>query len=167
MNYLTIPEGKVKAIHINGTKVWERVHIYGVSWDGSSSSTMTRTNDAVNFSSPEVGKSSPFDSCLPWSRITVEIINSNVLVKIPKFWYKWAKNGASMTLQIADKALPDFYTSPAHADRGDGKGERDYVYLGRYKTNYAYKSESGYAATGSITIGDFRNNIKNLGEGFY
>ena len=54
-----------------------------------------------------------------------------------------------------------------HADRGDGIGERDYAYIGRYKCNYAYKSQSGYAATNTKTIGTFRTNIKALGNGFY
>ena len=47
-----------------------------------------------------------------------------VMVKIPKFWFKWTKSGSTLKLQIADKAADGFSVSPAHMDRGDGKGER-------------------------------------------
>ena len=170
--YITIPEGNVKTIYQQSVKLWERAHIYGVSWAGGTSATMTRTDDAASFSNPTIGTgttagSSPFDNCYPWSEIVVETINSNVLVKIPKFWYKWSKSGSTMKLQIADKALPNFYVSPMHADRGDGIGERDYVYIGRYKCNSSYKSQAGYAPKFSISIDTARTNIKNLGTGFY
>lgn len=170
--YISIPEGSVKTIHKGSVKLWERAHIYGVSWAGGTSPTMTRTDDAIDFESPVIGTgttigSSPFDNCFPWSDITVETISSNVLVKIPKFWYKWTKTGTTMTLQIADKKIKGFYVSPMHADRGDGVGERDYAYIGRYKCNWAYRSEAGQAVPISKTIGTFRTNIKNLGTGFY
>lgn len=170
--YITIPEGSVKTIHKDGAKIWERAHIYGVKWAGGTSPAMTRTDEAENFSTPIIGigttkGSSPFDNCYPWKDITVETINTNVLVKIPKFWYKWSKSGTTMTLQIADKKVAGFYISPMHADRGDGVGERDYAYIGRYKCNSSYKSQSGYASLCSKTIGAMRTGIKNLGTGFY
>ena len=173
ISYLTIPEGQVSSISINGAKVWKRAHVYGVHWDGGASSSMTRTDDAELFSEKPILNlglgtgSSPFDSCYPWSDITVETVNGNELVKIPKFWFNWEKSGAAMTLRIADKPLAGYYVSPMHADREDGKGERDYAFIGRYKGNYACKSEKSYAVKISTNIVDFRNTIKSLGDGFY
>lgn len=172
INYITIPEGKVKHISIGDNKIWEQAHIYGVSWAGGTSATMTRTDDAVNFATPVIGTgstkgSSPFDNCCPWKDIKTVTDNGNVLVSIPKFWYKWTSSGSTLTLRISDKKIPNFSVSPMHADRGDGKGERDVAYIGKYKCNSSYKSQSGYAPLSSKTIVDMRTGIKNLGNGYY
>lgn len=170
---LSIPEGEVKCIHnSNNVLVWQRPKVYGVSWAGGTSATMVRTDDSANFSTPVIGTgttagSSPFDNCYPWSEMEVVNDGSNVLVSIPKFWYKWTKSGSTMKLQIADKQLPNFYVSPMHADRGDGVGERDVVYIGRYKCASDYRSKSGYAPKTSITLANARSSIAALGTGYY
>lgn len=133
---------------------------------------MTRTDDSAAFTSPVIGTgttvgSSPFDNCYPWNGMVKETIAGGVYVKIPKFWYKWTKSGSIMTLQIADKPVPGFYTSPMHADRGDGNGERDFAYLARYKCNSNYKSATGAAPVASMTIGTARSKIAALGAGYY
>lgn len=90
------------------------------------------------------------------------------LVKIPKFWYKWTKDGNSMTLQIADQAVDGFFVSPAHADRGDGAGERDVVYVGRYHcATSTYKSTTGVAQACSMTRSAARSSIHNLGNNYW
>lgn len=147
--------------------------IYGVQWDGSSSTAWTRTDDAALFADPQPyyagmsgTPSSPFDSCMPWSGMEiVDDADAGKLVKIPKFWYKWTRSGSSMKLQISDSEQTGFLVSPAHADRGDGSGERDYVYAGRYhcgSTNY--KSISGVTPAGNMTRAEFRTAIHNLGS---
>ena len=148
-------------------------NIYGVSWDGSSSTKLTRTNDSENFSDPVpalngVGGSSPFDNCYPWSDIEKVTIDGNVMVKIPKFWYKITKVGNSLSFKIADGPVKGFNVSPAHADRGDGVGERDYVYIGRYKcTSSSYKSVTNTALKTNITRATARSGITSLGSGYY
>lgn len=125
------------------------VSVYGVSWDGTSSSRFSRTDDAAGFVDPVAAisngnGSSPFDNLMPWSGMhIVEDDACGTLVSIPKFWFKWTKTGTQMTLQIADAAQEGFNVSPAHADRGDGKGERDVVYVGRYHCDDNYKSTPG------------------------
>ncbi len=90
------------------------------------------------------------------------------LVAIPKFWYKWTKSGNSLKLQIADKETVGFHVSPAHADRGDGKGERDIVYIGRYHCNTNnYKSQSGVKPKANITRSTARTSIHNLGSNIW
>lgn len=172
VHYITIPEGDVDYISVDGVKIWERAHIYGVSWSGGTSATMTRTDDSANFNSPVIGVgttsgSSPFDNCYPWSEIKIVNDGNNVLVSIPKFWFKWTKSGSTMKLQISDRKMPNFYVDPMHADRGDGKGERDIAYIGKYKCASDYNSKAGYEPKSSITITDARTGIKSLGSGYY
>ena len=134
-------------------------HIYGVVWDGTSTTVWSRTDEAASFVNPTPYRAgatsygSPFDNLYPWSgmvRVTDAVAGE--LVAIPKFWYKWTKSGNSLKLQIADKETDGFHVSPAHADRGDGKGERDIVYVGRYHCNTNnYKSQSGVKPKANIT----------------
>ena len=143
-------------------------HIYGAEWAGTSTTAWTRTDGAVGFSDPvpAVGGgtgSSPFDAILPWSgMVRVTDAEAGELVKIPKYWYKWTRNGASMKLQISNIAEADFLVSPAHADRGDGSGERDYVYIGRYHCGSTYKSATGASPKVSITRATARSGIHAL-----
>ena len=148
--------------------------IFGVYWDGSQSSSMLRTDDAALFAEPvpyvsgASSYSSPFDDVLPWSGMEiVDDSEAGKLVKIPKFWYKWTRDDlvtGDMKLQIADYAASGFYVSPAHADRGDGSGERDYVYVGRYHCSTSdYKSTSGVKPKAGITRAIARSAIANLG----
>jgi len=147
------------------------VQVYGVEWDGTSSSAMSRTDGAAGFTDPVPalngsGGSSPFDTLMPWAGM--EIVNdadAGKLVKIPKYYYKWTRNGSTMKLQIADGPQEGFLVSPAHADRGDGAGERDYVYIGRYHCSTSdYKSTSGVKPKASITRSTARSSIHNLGS---
>ena len=148
--------------------------IYGISWDGSSSSAWTRTDAAELFTDPVPAVSngdgsSPFDDILPWSGMEiVDDATAGKLVKIPKYYYKWTKTGTAMTLQISTKQYDGFHCSPAHSDRGDGNGERDYVYVGRYHCSTSdYKSTTGVAPKVSITRDAARTAIKALGSGIY
>ena len=166
-------------------KPWYRVsgadaEIYGAEWNGgSSSSSWTRTDAAANFSRPNPyyanisgQPSSPFDDIMPWSGIRrVTDASAGELVEIPKFYYKWTRSGTSgkvMKLQISMTKHDGFLCSPAHADRGDGVGERDYVYIGRYacsgNSSSSYKSVTGVYPKINTSISTFRSGIHNLGN---
>ena len=145
--------------------------IYGVSWDGSSSTTLTRTDDSTNFSNPVAYMSgisnygSPFDNLMPWSGMVRSIRDCGEVVSIPKFWYKLTQNGMGINIQIADSAVDGFSVCPACMDRGDGKGERDVVYIGRYHCRSSdYKSYGGSAPKNNITRSTARSNIHALGS---
>lgn len=150
-------------------------HIYGVVWDGTSTTVWSRTDEAASFVNPTPYRAgatsygSPFDNLYPWSgmvRVTDAVAGE--LVAIPKFWYKWTKSGNSLKLQIADKETDGFHVSPAHADRGDGKGERNIVYIGRYHCNTNnYKSQSGVKPKANITRSTARTSIHNLGSNIW
>lgn len=150
-------------------------YVYGVVWDGTSTTVWSRTDEAASFVNPTPYRAgatnygSPFDNLYPWSgmvRVTDAVAGE--LVAIPKFWYKWTKSGNSLKLQIADKETDGFHVSPAHADRGDGKGERDIVYIGRYHCNTNnYKSQSGVKPKANITRSTARTSIHNLGSNIW
>lgn len=145
------------------------VHIYGASWDGTSTTKWSRTDEAAEFTDPVpyvAGASkygSPFDSLQPWAGMTVSERTGGTMVSIPKFWYKLTQNGRGMSIQIADHAVEGYSVSPAHMDRGDGHGERDVVYIGRYHCNSSYKSGTGSPKV-SITLSSARSGIHNLGS---
>lgn len=144
--------------------------IYGAEWAGGSDPSWVRTDAAVGFSAPNpyyagmsTSPSSPFDNIMPWSGMRrVTDANAGELVEIPKFYYKWTRDGAKMKLQISMEKFSGFLTSPAHADRGDGVGERDYVYVGRYHCASDYLSKTNVLPKVSITRATARTNIHNL-----
>ena len=150
----------------------KNVTIYGVEWDGSSTTLLSRTDAAANFTNPvpyvagAQSYSSPFDNLMPWSGIErVANASAGELVKIPKFWYKTTFSGSSFKLQIADAETDGFSVAPAFMDRGDGKGERDYAYVGRYHCSSSnYKSATGVTPKGNETRATFRSGIHGLGN---
>lgn len=147
--------------------------IFGVEWDGTATTSWSRTDSASDFTDPIPAEnngngSSPFDNILPWSGMKiVEDVDAGTLVSIPKYYYKWTKDGAKIKLQISPMPQTGFHVSPAHADRGDGQGERDIVYVGRYiSRSFApnnYKSvTNSYPTYDSKT--SFRTSIHALGN---
>lgn len=72
-----------------------------------------------------------------------------------------------MQLQISNGPQAGFYVSPAHADRGDGQGERDVVYVGRYHCASDYKSTTGVQPLSNITRATARTNISALGSEYW
>lgn len=150
------------------------VHIYGVSWDGTSTTKWTRTDDAADFVDPvpyvqgAESYGSPFDNLYPWSGM-VRSTDSEAgeLVSIPKFWYELKQNGLGMTIRIADKATEGFLVSPAHMNRDDGHGERDTVYIGRYHSSTSkFTSQSGQLPK-TAARSEARTSIHNIGENIW
>ena len=150
----------------------KNMSIYGVQWDGSSTTVLSRTDAAANFTNPVPYVSgsnnygSPFDNLMPWSGIErVTVAAAGELVKIPKFWYKTTFSGSTFKLQIADGEADGFSVAPAFMDRGDGKGERDYAYVGRYHCSSSnWKSATGATPKVNITRDAARSGIHALGN---
>ena len=144
--------------------------IFGVEWDGTASTVWSRTDAAELFSNPSPAVnngngSSPFDNIMPWSGMQImDDAAAGKLVSTPKYWYKWTRSGNAMKLQISNEPEDGFLVSPAHADRGDGQGERDVVYVGRYHCASNYKSQAGGQPVTNITRASARANIDDLGS---
>lgn len=145
------------------------VHIYGASWDGTSTTKWSRTDEAAEFTDPvpyvagAKSYGSPFDDRLPWSGMVKSERTGGTMVAIPKFWYLLEQSGSGMSIKIADRAVEGYSVSPAHMDRGDGHGERDMVYIGRYHCNGTYKSGTG-SPRANMTRSSARSGIHNLGS---
>ena len=163
----TAPTDKTCRVEVNF------VNIYGASWDGTSTTKWTRTDKAAGFIDPVPyvagagSYSSPFDNLQPWAGMTKTTRSGNSMVAIPKFWYKLTKSGSSIKIQIADQATAGFSVSPAHMNRGDGRGERDVVYIGRYHCASDYKSKTGVSPKNNITRSAARSGIHGLGANFW
>lgn len=157
-------------------KPWYRKQddaIYGAEWAGTSDPSWTRTDAAVGFANPNpyyagmsTTPSSPFDNIMPWSGMRrVTDASAGELVEMPKFYYKLSQpNGVGLKVQISMSQFNGSSVDPMHMDRGDGIGERDYAYIGRYhcSTN-DYKSTTGVKPKLAIRRSNARTAIHNLG----
>lgn len=167
-NYLA---GANKSVQVKA----QFVTIYGVEWDWTSggSTKGTRTDGAAGFGDPNPAVnngsgSSPFDNLYPWSGMVKESRTGGVMVKEPKYWYKWTKTGKKLKLQIADGPVEGFHVDPVNMDRGDGLGELDFSYIGRYHcASGTYKSETNKAQQVNITRSGARSSIHNLGSNIW
>ena len=146
--------------------------IYGVDFTNmATTSKCTRTDAAANFADPQPAVaggtgSSLFDSIMPWAGMVRSTDpNAGEVVAIPKFYYKWETDGTKATgLKISMTKLDGFKTSPAHMDRGDGKGERDVIYVGRYHSCSTNKSTTGQMPKTNITRSNARTAVHSLGS---
>ena len=151
--------------------------VYGVHWAGTAATSCVRTDDSAVLDEPvpyvagmtsgEYG--SPYDEIQPWAGMhVVEDNAAGTLVAIPKFWYKLSiADDNSMDIKIAAYPEEGFRVSPAHMDRGDGRGEREVVYIGRYHCGDGYKSMTGVKPMTSKTRAVFRSGIHGLGAGIW
>ena len=145
------------------------VKIYGISRDKSTSSpAWARTDNAVGMTATaSVGASaghSDFDNAMPWKGIVRETLSTgDVMVKIPKFWYRRYRSGNVEYIKIADKPTAGFSVHPLFNHAGK---ECDHAYIGAYKTSSNNKSVSGASPQVSQTRAQFRSNAKSKGAGW-
>lgn len=149
-------------------------HIYGVK---VSKYFSERTDDAVDFTDPipctyGTSGSSPFDNCMPWKGMQKVTFGNNVFVRIPKFWYYYQQHMGTGTegydiFKIADYPAEGFTVSPAHSDRGDGKGERNFVYVSRYLGGSSRYSRSGTTPDANRRMEYFQTKASGIGSGYY
>ena len=143
--------------------------IYGISRDVTSSSPVwARTDDAVGKTATAsvgtVAGSSDFDNCYPWSGIHRETLStSDVMVKIPKFWFQRYREGNVEYIKIADKAATGFTLHPAFKHSGV---ECDHIYVGAYKTSFSNKSVTGGYPQTQLKRATMRTYAKNKGTGW-
>ena len=146
--------------------------VYGANWAGGSSSVWTRTDDSALFAEPvayvndgQTTPSSPFDNIMPWAgMVEVDDPVCGKLIAIPKYYYLWEKNGTAMSLKISPVPFEGSHVSPRHADCGDGQGERDIVYIGKYLCDSEYRSTTNTTVLCGKTRAEFRAGIHNLGS---
>ena len=109
------------------------IKIYGISRSTASSSPdWTRTDDAVGLtataSEGTTSGASDFDSRYPWSGIQRETLSTgDVMVKIPKFYFRRYLDGSVEHIEIANMPTDGFKLHPAFNHSGI---ESDCVYVG-------------------------------------
>lgn len=175
LGYYTVSKSGIISQNTELTFKYTKYATYGVTWDKTATTVLARTDGAAIFEEPTpyiagaTGYGSQFDDIMPWAGMSiVENDTAGTLVAIPKFWFKWSNDDSTFSLQISNTEKEGFSVSPAHRDRGDGKGERDVVYIGRYHCSSAnYKSETGVLPMVSKTRATFRSSIASLGDGIY
>ena len=151
------------------TKEMSFVKIYGICRDITASSpAWAREDDAVGKSATAsvgtVPGSSDFDSCYPWSGIQRETLSTgDVMVKIPKFWFRRYREGNIEHIKIADGPADGFTLHPAFNHAGV---EKDCLYVGAYKTSSNNRSVSGASPQVSQTRASMRTNAKAKGDGW-
>lgn len=147
--------------------------IYGAEWDGTATTAWTRTDGAANFADPvpyvagATTYGSPFDDIMPWAGMVIEERTGGTMVKIPKFYYKLTQNGSAIKVQISNSPVEGFHVSPAHMDRGDGSGERDFVYVGRYQCNNSNYHSTTNSTRREASKSTLRNNVATIGSSTY
>lgn len=158
-----ITDGQVESLVVYA------VQIYGISRDITAASpAWARTDSAVGkTATAAVGTaagSSDFNNCYPWSGIVRETLSTgDVMVKIPKFWYRRYRSGNVEYLKIAEKATGGFTLHPAFNHGGVAK---DHLYVGAYKTSENTKSVSGVNPKGLEDRAAMRSDAKAKGTGW-
>jgi len=143
--------------------------IMGVSRDITSTSPIfTRTDEAVGKSATaSIGTSagsSDFDTMPIFKDITRETLASgDVMVKIPKFWYRRYRDGNTEYLKICDNEADGFVLHPAFLRNGV---TYEHIYVGAYKTSSGHVSKTGKAPLENLTRANFRTNARNKGTGW-
>lgn len=145
------------------------VHVYGVARDTSlTSPDWERTDEAVGMSAaPSVGTaagSSDFDGCMPWKGMARETLSTgDVMVKIPKFYYRRYREGSVEHIRIADNPIDGFSVHPLFRHAGV---ETDCAYVGAYKSSGNNRSVAGQSPTTNITRAAFRSHARGKGDGW-
>ena len=151
------------------TKEMSFVKIYGIYRDITASSPdWARDDDAVGKTATAsvgtVSGASDFDTCYPWSGIQRETLSTgDVMVKIPKFWFRRYLDGNIEHIKIADKPVDGFALHPAFSHAGI---ETDAVYVGAYETSSSNKSVTGASVQVSKTRATMRTNAASKGDGW-
>ena len=145
------------------------VKIYGISRNITSSSPVwARTDKAIGMTATAtvgtaIGKSD-FDKAMPWQGIKRETLpTGDVMVKIPKFYFKRYREGNMEYIKIADKPTDGFAIHPLFKHAGK---ETECAYVGAYKTSSNNKSKTGVIPQADLTRAQFRHDAKAKGAGW-
>jgi len=160
----------------------------GASWRVGSGTALTRLAGAVGKTvEPE---QNDFDSLYPWSGIKLCNVadngtvkahygdagfvtngdNGQVMVEIPKFYYRHIYDGGEHEFFVTDQPAPGFKLHPAFKRGAD---EKNYIYVGAYEAGEAAEaagivltSVSGVAPVVNQTRAQFRSTAQTRGTGW-
>ena len=157
---ITLTEVKTYFVElINCFGIQRRISNTSPAWERTDASVGMTATASVGSTAGH----SDFDDKYPYSEIERVTIGSDVMVKIPKFYYSRTQDGTYEYIKIRGTSASGFKLHPAF-DRPDGV--RDYIYVGAYKTSSNNKSVSGASPQASQTRSTFRTNAKAKGTGW-
>jgi hypothetical protein len=143
--------------------------IYGVSWAGTSSPTLTRTDAGVGMvANAGVDTNvvvNDFDTAEIYKNITeVSDVLGNVFIRVPKFWIEKTAAGAARTWRISPHPFGTSYLPKCFTGV-------DYVDVGKYNANLdsggtKLESKSGTYPLISKNIVQFRTYAQANGVGY-
>lgn len=143
--------------------------IYGICRDITSSSPVwTRTDEAVGMTATAsvgtVAGHSDFNQAYPWSGICRETLSTgDVMVKIPRFWYRRYREGNMEYIKIADCATDGYKLHPAFCHGGV---MRDRIYVAAHKSNVNHMSAPTGTPRTNDTIAEARGYARSKGAGW-
>lgn len=144
--------------------------IYGVSWNQSSSPTLTRTDSAVGMVAGINGSRNDFDNTELWGgmqRVTDSY--GNVFVRIPKFYIKKTQSSGLSTWQVSLIKRDSSWYLPKCFYNFTTNNEIPYVDVGAYLADIninLLESKTGKIPSNGCTIDQFRQYAKNNGNGY-
>lgn len=148
--------------------------IYGVSWDGAESPTLTRTDSSIGMTANagvDMGAvTNDFDGADIFKDIT-EVTDDlgNVFVRIPKFYIEKTAVGNARTWRISKRPFGNAYLP--YCFRNKSGAILPYVDVGKYNAGLssgsALTSASGVYPLISKSIVDFRNYAKANGANYH
>jgi hypothetical protein len=162
---------------VENLKLWTKMdmRVFGVEWDtGTSTSTLTRINDAVgkvaNIGVDSQVVTNDFDALPIWGEMeSVTDTLGNVFIRIPKFYiYKSFVPGGKSTLKVSKYQWPGFYLPKVFWDFSNSR-ELDYFDFGAYKAGLdttKLTSKAGEYPLVSKNIVDFRGYAEANGAGY-
>jgi hypothetical protein len=139
-----------------------RAKIYGVSWSGGSSPTLTRTDASVGMvAAAGVGAgavTNNFDAAEIYRDIVDNVTDAygNVFVRIPKFYIEKTAVGAARTWRISKQPFGNAYLPACFANAS-------YIDVGKYNANKngtKLESKAGFAPY----VGDSIVNLRTLAQ---
>lgn len=93
--------------------------------------------------------------------------NGDVMVEIPRFYYKIVETDTYRDYIISDQYLDGFLISPRHAGHIGKPEGYDKIYVSAYTVNNSYRSISGNTSVVSLTRATARNGCTDRGAGYY
>lgn len=147
--------------------------VFGISRDITNSSpAWARTDDAVGLSATAskgtIAGSSDFDTYSPWGNIErVTLSTGDVMVRIPKFWYRRYRSGNIEYIKISGSAATDFTLHPAF---NHGNSPKDYIDIAAYCANKNMASKSGVSDSNLYSggsIDDLWSKATQKGSGWH
>ena len=139
--------------------------IYGVSWTNDASTTMTRTDDAVNMTysiDASTGKvTSDFNNVFPYNQMKRHVINGNTFVYVPEMWFR--------VVADSDQKITSLAVSKVKGDGDNWYKTRPFYYgaYGASSDGTVLKSVSSATMISSLTKIQARQRAVSVGAGYH